>query len=222
MVTSGKPGRGSDSGAGRAPKARDRNRLLILDTARAVLTENPDAGMDDIAVAAGMVRRTLYGHFATRQTLLASLAEAGATEFMEHVGAIDVRAADPSVEMARLVLRTWGTAKRYGAIIDLARRSCPDELLSAMGPFNSTVAALIRHGQERGVFRSPLDAPLLAHLLEACALTFLGERQREAWSGDEADVAGSHLLLLGVNAADARRAVHEAASRIAQEEPHAI
>ena len=184
--------------------------MAILAAAQGVLVSNPDASVEDIAAAANMVRRTVYGHFPTRQDLIASVVEVGAQELIAHVGDIDVRADDAVVEMARLVLRTWGTAKRFGLIIEMARRNAPEALAEAMEPFNTVVADLIRHGQARGVFQSPVDAGLLAHLLHACAMTFLAAQQRGAWAGDESDVACSQLLSLGVPSATARAAVGQA------------
>lgn len=186
--------------------------MLILTAAQDVLASNPDASMDDIAEAANMVRRTVYGHFPTRQDLIAAVVEVGAQELIEHVGDIDVRADDAVMEMARLVLRTWGTAKRFGPVIDIARRSAADAMFAAMEPFNMAVADLIRHGQTQGSFQSSVDADVLAHLLHACAMTFLAAQQRGTWAGDETDVAYSQLLSLGAPAALARAAVDQAAA----------
>jgi AcrR family transcriptional regulator len=184
--------------------------MTILAAAQDVLVSNPDASVDDIAAAANMVRRTVYGHFPTRQDLIASVVEVGAQELVAHVGDIDVRADDAVAEMARLVLRTWGTAKRFGLIIEVARRSAPEALAAAMRPFNTVVADLIRHGQAQKAFQSPVDADLLAHLLHACAMTFLDAQRRGVWTGDESDVAYSQLLSLGTPSAAARAAVDQA------------
>lgn len=199
-------------GRGRALGARGRNRLVILTAAQDVLARNPDASMDDIAEAANMVRRTVYGHFPTRQDLIASVVEVGAQELIAHVGDIDVRAEDAVAEMARLVLRTWGTAKRFGPVIELARRSAAESLFAAMEPFNTVVADLVRHGQAQGAFQSSVDADVLAHLLHSCAMTFLAAQQRGTWAGNETDVAYSQLLSLGVPAALAQAAVDQAAA----------
>lgn len=197
-------------------RARSRNRMAILAAAQHVLARNPDASVDDIAEAANMVRRTVYGHFPTRQGLVVSVVEVGAQELIAHVGDIDVCADDAVVEMARLVLRTWGTAKRFGLVIEVARRSAAEALSVAMRPFSNMVADLIRHGQVQGGFQSPVDADVLAQLLHACAMTFLAAQQRGTWAGDESDVAYSQLLSLGVPSAAARAAIDQAvASRSA-------
>ncbi|MFD5199040.1 TetR/AcrR family transcriptional regulator [Streptomyces sp. NPDC058375] len=205
------------AGHGRPARARERNRLAILTAAQNVLSSNPNASMDEIAEAANMVRRTVYGHFPSRQDLITSLVELGAQELIAYVGDIDVQARDASAEMAGLVLRTYGTAKRFGPVIELARRTSADTVFAAMEPFNIVVAALIRHGQKQGAFTSPLDPDLLAHLLEACALAFHSAQQKRAWQGGEEDVAHSQLLLLGVPADKARATVNQAAAVLTQE-----
>jgi AcrR family transcriptional regulator len=57
-------------------ETRDR----ILEVALDVLGDNPDAGMGDIASAAGVVRRTVYGHFPSRLDLVRTLTERAVTE----------------------------------------------------------------------------------------------------------------------------------------------
>jgi len=57
-------------------ETRDR----ILDVALDVLGESPDAGIGDIASAAGVVRRTVYGHFPSRLDLVRTLTERAVTE----------------------------------------------------------------------------------------------------------------------------------------------
>jgi AcrR family transcriptional regulator len=42
------------------------NRRHILAVATRELARDPDASMDDVARAAGVVRRTVYGHFPSR------------------------------------------------------------------------------------------------------------------------------------------------------------
>ena len=63
-------------------RARSMNdtRNRILDVALDVLGENPDAGMGDIASAAGVVRRTVYGHFPSRTDLVRTLARRAVDE----------------------------------------------------------------------------------------------------------------------------------------------
>ncbi|WP_301124944.1 TetR/AcrR family transcriptional regulator [Streptomyces cacaoi] len=190
-------------------RARERNRLVILDAARRVLADDPGAGMDDIAAAAGMVRRTLYGHFPTRQELVVNLVRAGAEEFIAHLDEIDQCAEDPSVEMAALVLGTWEAAQRFTPVIALARREANEALYTAMEPFNSRVAVLIGHGQRLGVFANDAAPDVLARVVDATAQAFLSAQE----DGGAADVAFTALLTLGVPARKARASVRSARTR---------
>ncbi|MFD4506571.1 TetR/AcrR family transcriptional regulator [Streptomyces sp. NPDC058457] len=74
----------------RAPRADAvRNRKKILDAAREQITLNgPDAGMDEIAAAAGVAVGTLYRHFPTKTDLVSAVL----AEYSEHI-ADDVEAA---------------------------------------------------------------------------------------------------------------------------------
>ena len=51
------------------------NRARILEVAREELGRNPEASLDEIARAAGVARRTFYGHYPNRKTLIEALAE---------------------------------------------------------------------------------------------------------------------------------------------------
>ncbi|NEC71302.1 TetR family transcriptional regulator, partial [Streptomyces rochei] len=61
----------------REPQRRNArsNRARILATARRELGRNPDTTLEELARAAGVVRRTLFGHFPGRAALLEALAE---------------------------------------------------------------------------------------------------------------------------------------------------
>src|ERR1017187_4067610 len=65
-------------------RARSMNdtRNRILDVALEVLGQNPDAGMGEIASAAGVVRRTVYGYFPTRTDLVRALAQHAVNEIV--------------------------------------------------------------------------------------------------------------------------------------------
>jgi AcrR family transcriptional regulator len=63
----------------RAPrKDAAENREAILRAAALLLNDDPDASLEAIAAAAGLSRRALYGHFATRDDLLRELVVLGA------------------------------------------------------------------------------------------------------------------------------------------------
>ena len=51
------------------------NRQAVIDAAAVVLTENPDAGIAEIAEHTGLGRTTVYRHFANREALFEGLVE---------------------------------------------------------------------------------------------------------------------------------------------------
>ncbi|MEJ8279374.1 TetR/AcrR family transcriptional regulator [Pseudonocardia spirodelae] len=192
------------------PSARERNRRSILDAAQAVLREDPEASLDDVAARAGVVRRTVYGHFTSRADLVVALVRAAAADFIAQVGDVDPDSGDPAAEFAATILRTWSTSRRYGPVILLARRTVDDEVRAAMAPFATIMVRLLENGQRAGVFARHVAAPVLAEVLQAGSATYLRAAQAGRWDGGEADVALGHLLTLGVPLDDARAAVARA------------
>ena len=78
------------------------NRAGILRAAATTLATDPTASIDQIARAAGLSRRALYGHFDDRQALLAELISSGAQRFNAIASALD----EPSPPLARLASRS--------------------------------------------------------------------------------------------------------------------
>ena len=52
----------------------DKSRAAIIEAGIEVLLRNPDAGMSEIAIAAGVGRATLYRHYESREVLVEELA----------------------------------------------------------------------------------------------------------------------------------------------------
>jgi len=98
-----------DTGRARA-LTKTRNR--ILDVAREVLGENPEAGMGDIAAAAGVVRRTVYGHFPSRGDLVRSLTQQAAGEITAVLAEVDSAETAADVVWVDFVARLWPLADR--------------------------------------------------------------------------------------------------------------
>ena len=88
------------------PRSRSQiNRDRILDAARTCFADDPDASMDDVAKAAGVVRRTVYAHFPSRDVLVEGLADDAAASLAR---ALDLpEPDDPAVALTVGVLRTW-------------------------------------------------------------------------------------------------------------------
>ncbi|MEV5779819.1 MULTISPECIES: TetR/AcrR family transcriptional regulator [Streptomyces] len=145
----------------------DVNRRRILDVALAELLRDPDASMDQIARAAGVVRRTVYGHFPSREVLVSTLTD-GAVEAVAAAHAAGREGVeDPAESLIRSTLAVWEIADRYRLLVALAQRSVTVQgIRERLTPVREACAEVLRRGLEQGVFESPLPAPALAYVHE--------------------------------------------------------
>jgi AcrR family transcriptional regulator len=151
---------------GHSPRA-EANRRHILDVALAELLRDPDASMDQIARAAGVVRRTVYGHFPSRDALISTLVD-GAVEAVAAADAAGREGIDDLAQaVAGSVLAVWKVADRYRILVALAQRSVTMEgIIERLAPVRQASTELLQRGLDEGVFVSPLPAPALAYVHE--------------------------------------------------------
>ncbi|WP_078852037.1 TetR/AcrR family transcriptional regulator [Streptomyces sp. NRRL B-3229] len=150
------------------PSSRaDANRRRILDVALTELLRDPDASMEQIARAAGVVRRTVYGHFPNRETLVGTLVD-GAVEAVAAAHAAGREGTEDLAQaLAGSVLAVWEVADRYRILVALAQRSVTVQgIQKRLAPVRAASTELLRRGLDEGVFVSPLPAPALAHVHE--------------------------------------------------------
>ncbi len=167
------------------------NRAGILAAARAALASDPHASVDAIARAAGLSRRTLYGHFEDRDALIRELVSTGAQRFNAIAATIDDP--DSRLALARLVSRLWEEAAHIQVAAALALDEAHVEhTAAALAPLRRSVAALVRRGQEDGSFRTDLAGPALARLIEEIARTVVS--RTDAQSSGAANLAVRAVL----------------------------
>lgn len=86
-----------------------------------MLADNPDATINDVAAAAGVVRRTVYAHFASREALIDGIA----LEAVERISAALARvpAADESAVtvFVRQTLALTRVGDQYRLLLAVAR-----------------------------------------------------------------------------------------------------
>ncbi|MGB4136010.1 MAG: helix-turn-helix domain-containing protein [Microbacterium sp.] len=176
----------------RAPRSDARaNRASILSAARETLAEDPYASVDVIARSAGLSRRTLYGHFDDREALIRELITAGAQRF--NTIATQVDDADARIALARIAALLWREAAHVQVAAALALdETHVEQTAEALAPLRRTVAALVRRGQDDGLFRTDIAAPTLARLIEEVARTVVA--RTDASSPEAASIAVRTLL----------------------------
>ncbi|WP_428935412.1 TetR/AcrR family transcriptional regulator [Streptomyces sp. ACT015] len=184
----------------------DANRRRILDVALAELLRDPDASMDQIARAAGVVRRTVYGHFPSRDALIGTLVN-GAVEAVAAAHAGGRAAAEgPAESVARSTLAVWEVADRYRILVALAQRSVTVQgIRDRLAPVRASCAEVLAQGLADGVFTSPLPAPALAYVHEQMLLTLMEAVNDGLLESREAGSSAAVTLLTaaGVPASDA-------------------
>jgi AcrR family transcriptional regulator len=174
----------------------DANRRRILDVALAELLRDPDASMDQIARAAGVVRRTVYGHFPSREALISTLVD----EAVQALADADARArdgvTDPAESVARSVLAIWEIADRYRLLVALAQRTVTVQgIRERLAPLRATKVELLRQGLQAGVFSSPLPAPALAYVHEQLLFAVMEAVNDGLLAADEAGRSATVTVL---------------------------
>lgn len=146
------------------------NRAGILAAATRALAVDPHASVDQIARAAGLSRRALYGHFDDRGALVSELIRQGAQRF--NAIAAEVHDDDSRVALARLTTELWHEAAHVQVAAAIALDEAHvEETAAALAPLRRVVAGIVRRGQDAAQLRTDIAAPTLARLIEETART---------------------------------------------------
>jgi len=178
-------------------------RTRILDVSLDVLGRNPDAGMGEIATAAGVVRRTVYGHFPSRTDLIRSLTQRAADEIAAVLAGADATAGPADAAWAEFIARLWPLTNRYRVLLALRRGEYGAEIHSLLVPVDATLAALVQRGQDYGVFARHVPADILSQVAFSTVFTLADRTPSSDAEGSRA-AAITSLLLLGVPQARAQ------------------
>jgi AcrR family transcriptional regulator len=188
------------------------NRRHILAVATRELVRDPDASMDDIARAAGVVRRTVYGHFPSREALIEGIADEAAREVTDALSRATAGITSPVEALVAATTATWAIGDRYRLLISLAQRNLTGGgIRDHLRPARERVTGLLEEGVRRGVFAAHLPPSVLAHAVESLILGLLQAVNDGLWqSADPArDVARTCLIAVGVPVAEAEAAVKD-------------
>lgn len=182
----------------RAPR-RDAtaNREAILSAAAVALNEDIDASLETIAARAGLSRRAVYGHFATRDELLIEVFTRGARRLAALLE--PVSHPDPLVEIALFGATLWAEVEHIRVSAALAVRGPHRELVgTALDPARERLRETVRRGMGSGRIRTDLDPETVTRLIENAAVAVLEEATRTGLTPE----AGHRLVMLaGLGAA---------------------
>ncbi|KUL56033.1 TetR/AcrR family transcriptional regulator [Streptomyces sp. A1499] len=145
----------------------DANRRRILEVALAELLRDPEASMDQIARAAGVVRRTVYGHFPSREALIGALIDGAVEDVAAAHASGRSRSDDPAESLAHSMVAVWEIADGYRLLVALAQRSVAMEgIRQRLAPVREQCVNVLRQGLDDGSFTSSLPPAALAYVHE--------------------------------------------------------
>lgn len=198
------------SPAPRAPR-RDatENRAALIEAARVVLNRDPDAGLDAIAVEAGLTRRAVYGHFANRDALILELVERGTSRVAAALVAVDHP--EPLIRLALIASRMWQEVDAVRVMTLFAVRGpFQAQVAERLRPVRRHLSDTVREGARHGV-RTDIPAENLARLIESAAISVLDEAGRTRLSAPAARRLAMLAVLgmAGLDAASANRLIDE-------------
>ena len=131
----------------------ERRRTVILDAAAEVLGGRPEASMEDVALAAGVSRQTVYAHFPTRDRLLGAVLQRITDEAALALDAAALDEGPADAALGRFLDATWRTFERHPLLLH------PSVATADVGgdearheDVASRLERLIRRGQRSGVF----------------------------------------------------------------------
>jgi AcrR family transcriptional regulator len=178
-------------------RSTNETRDRILDVALDVLGENPDAGMGDIAAAAGVVRRTVYGHFPSRLDLIRTLTERAVAEMTAVLTEVNAADAEADATWVAFIARLWPVAHRYRVLLALRRGEYGAAIHGLLGPVDELLADLVKRGQDSEVFARHLPADILSQVAYGVVFAVADSDLSDGTRGARAATITS-LLMLGV------------------------
>ena len=169
----------------------------ILDVAIEVLGKTPDASMGDIAAAAGVVRRTVYGYFPSRSDLVLALTKRAVDEIEAVLGKAGTAGGPADEAWVEFIARLWPLTHRYRVLVVLRRGEYGADIHALLGPVETALADLVRRGQDSGAFGRHLPAEVLSGVAWSAVFAIADNELSSGTLGVRAATMTS-LLMLGV------------------------
>ena len=137
----------------------DMSEHVLLSRAAEVLSAAPAASMEEIAAAVGISRATLFRRYPNRQVLVSAVARAAAEAYVAATDAARLEEGPPDDALRRLIAALAPLGVRFGLLTSQPLNELVEkELLTLVRDSDEQLRALVRRGQEDGVFRVDLSA----------------------------------------------------------------
>jgi AcrR family transcriptional regulator len=173
-----------------------RSRAAILDAACRVLSEQPEASIEEIATAAGVTRQTVYAHFPVREQLIRAVIDSVTEESVAVVTAAALDEGPPAAALVRLLRASWQFLARYPFLLNRSIAPMgPQEAHERHEPVLAPLERLIRRGQEAGEFDHRLSPSWLLAAVIALGEAAGAEVVAGRMTADEAAFALEHTVL---------------------------
>ena len=164
----------------------------ILNAARTVLGERPDASMEEIAPAAGVTRQTVYAHFPSRDALIAALLHSAGAETVAAMDAARLDTVPPADALRQYLDIGWELIRRNPYLLAPALDRNPPGSDDSHQAGTARLEQIIRRGQLIGVFDRTLPATWLA-----AAIISLFRAAAEQVAAERLTASKAATLLLG-------------------------
>lgn len=156
----------------------ERNVQRIHEAAIRLWADEPNAGVADVAAAAGVGRATLYRHFPTRESLLEAIRTQGLADGEAAVEACRLDEGSPTEALARLMAAWLELGDRYRVVV--ANPSKPDNIDARAREerLGEAIQKVVVRGQAEGEFSSeipPMWAASVVGALLVAAITGVGD-----------------------------------------------
>jgi AcrR family transcriptional regulator len=134
-----------------------RTRQALLDTAARVLVGNRAAGLDEVAVSAGVVRTTLYRHFHSREALMRAVAMHAAERAERALLDAEVEVGPVVPALLRAAEGLISMEPQLQFLVEEATRG-DEAVLSRWGQIMNQLVKLVKRGQAEGVLRPEVSS----------------------------------------------------------------
>jgi len=172
----------------------DRNRAAILEAAIGVLGAQPDAGIAEVAAAAGVGRAPVYRHFAAREALIEALRLYASEEAQMRFEEARVDEGDPVEALERMVAAMLALGDRYRVIFPHDQHGPPRRSEVLLKP----LTRLIARAQAEGAIDPELPPSWVIATLRGLLRTAVGEIEARRLSREAAPERVVRTLVRGV------------------------